>query len=198
MHSLCVLVKEEMAENALCAPHTPLCCSKFCPLRDRLLTSLPLLSAPDYSKEGMDWIVQDGGGAFTPRGSLSAQISYPLLLILQMLMGLLMLARWTVLCYFNTWNCGHHSQTQHSIAFNILSYLLISTESQNHRMVGVGRDLCGSSSPYSLHTGLWNLCRREDSTLSHYLGSRREVGGSFHRITESQNGRGWKGPLWDI
>jgi len=33
---------------------------------------------------------------------------------------------------------------------NIMNYFLSATESQNHRMSGVGRDLCGSSSPIDL------------------------------------------------
>jgi len=32
----------------------------------------------------------------------------------------------------------------------VLACVVIVTESQNHRMVGVGRDLCGSSSPTHL------------------------------------------------
>ena len=32
-----------------------------------------------------------------------------------------------------------------NIIFGLVEYIF--TESQNHRMVGVGRDLCGSSSP---------------------------------------------------
>jgi len=72
--------------------------------------------------------------------------------------------------------------TSHTAAFtrnNKATFLLvwIITESQNHRMVGVGRDLCGSSSPtpcqsrvtYSrLHRTLsrWilNISREGDST----------------------------------
>jgi len=39
-------------------------------------------------------------------------------------------------------------QEEHLIEMGFQFYLLlVITESQNHRMVGVGRDLCGSSSP---------------------------------------------------
>jgi len=91
-----------------------------------------------------------------------------------------------------------------------------SIESQNHRTVGVGRDLCGSPSPTLLpkqghlqqaaqdlvQAGLEHLQRRRLHSLPGQPGpglrhpQREEV--LPHRITESQNGRGWKGPLWVI
>jgi len=89
-------------------------------------------------------------------------------------------------------------------------------------MEGVGRDLCGSSGPTPLpkqdhleqaaqdlvQAGLEYLQRRRIHNLSGQPvpvlchPQREEVLPhgqlELHRITELQNGRGWKGPLWII
>jgi len=46
---------------------------------------------------------------------------------------------------FNTFLGNSFIQTLNSIAYKFCNFYF--TESQNHRMFGVGRDLCGSSSP---------------------------------------------------
>jgi len=55
---------------------------------------------------------------------------------------------------------------------------------QNHRMVRVGRDLCGSFSPTLLP---------KQGHLQQAVEDLVQVGLEY--LTESQNGRGWKGPL---
>ena len=49
------------------------------------------------------------------------------------------------------------------------NYLPLTTESQNHRMVGDGRDLCGSSSP----TPLPKQGHLEQAECESYVGTQR-------------------------
>jgi len=67
-------------------------------------------------------------------------------------------------------------------------------------MVGVGRDLCGSSGPTLLPKKGHLQQAAQDLVQAglEYLQRRRLYnipGQPVHRITESQNSRGWKGPL---
>lgn len=108
---------------------------------------------------GPGWCMQDDGRACTSSGNLSDQGSYPLspTCFWWMLMVLLMLAQGMTL-FLSTCNCDYHSQAWHSLAFSILSGLLITA---------------------ALHSGLWRLCRRHNRIYSHSQGREREVEGNF-------------------
>ena len=74
-----------------------------------------------------------------------------------------------------------------------------SGRSRKEKGGGRGR---GTASRGEVGRSLQTLCQTETDVQKEYWSARRaKTGGKtslFVRITESQNGRGWKGPLWVI